>query len=319
MEIKWNHEQMKRYFDKGRVEAPSLERGDRVYLRRRTKGNTRDNIFTKKESSKLDFILLGPFEIKKKLSFDNYELWLPPKMQIHPVFHISLLKPTENPATKEDVEAEEFEVDKVIAVRTRNGKKQYRIRWTGYESKDDTWEPEKNLNCPEKIQEFADSSKRSEESESPEVESGEEPMLAQLAILKKKESTKERTIHQQKKTMVQELKKPVGVATRSIEKYSAERRQTTDKQPRQTPSFVDRMPGEQRRIRKANVRFRQSPNQVAEARNRRAYNRCRQNENSYSHGGHILNIESNRRIYSTIRNKKNNPNRPLEPKTHAQQ
>lgn len=319
MEIKWNHELMKRHFDKSRVEAPSLERGDRVYLRRRTKGNTRDNIFTKKESTKLDFILLGPFEIKKKLPFDNYELWLPPKMQIHPVFHISLLKPTENPATKENVEANEFEVEKVIAVRTKNGKKQYKIRWTGYESKDDTWEPEKNLNCPEKVQEFEDSREQSEESESPPAESREIPMLAQLAILGGHESANERTIHQRKKTHVQELRKPVEVATHLIERHSAEQKRRIDKQPKQTPSFVDRMPDEQRRIREANVRRRQSPRQVAEARNRKAYNQCRQNENKQHLEGRTWNIESNQQKYNTIRNEKNNPNKPLEPEIHARQ
>ena len=109
-------EQAKKYFDKGRVEAPDLKRGDRVYLRRRSKGNSslKGQHFHEKESTKLDYILLGPFEIKKKLPFDNYELWLPPKMRIHPVFHVSLLKPTENETTKEDVEASEFEVEKII-------------------------------------------------------------------------------------------------------------------------------------------------------------------------------------------------------------
>jgi Chromo (CHRromatin Organisation MOdifier) domain len=163
MEIKWNHEQAKRYFDKRRVEAPNLKRGDRVYLRRRTKGNTRDNIFTKKESSKLDMILLGPFEIKKVLEFDNYELWLPPKMRIHPVFHISLLKPTKNEPTKENMELEEFEVEKLIDKRIQKGQTQYRVRWKGFDEKDDTWEPRKNLNCPEKVQEF----ERSSEAEEP--------------------------------------------------------------------------------------------------------------------------------------------------------
>jgi hypothetical protein len=73
-------------------------------------------------------------------------------MKVHPIFHISLLKPTENKETKEILEAEEFEVDKIVDVRTRRGKRQYKMKWSGFESKDDTWEPEKNLNCPDKIQ-----------------------------------------------------------------------------------------------------------------------------------------------------------------------
>jgi len=88
-------------------------------------------------------------------------------MRIHPIFHISLLKPTLNEKTTEDVEASEYEVDKIVDVRTRRGKRQYKIRWLGFESKDDTWEPEKNLNCPDKIQEFEKSSVSQKDSESP--------------------------------------------------------------------------------------------------------------------------------------------------------
>jgi hypothetical protein len=157
LEIKWNHEKMKEYYDKSRVEAPCLERGDRVYLRRRTKGNSKDNIPSKKEVAKLDDIFLGPFKIKKKLPFNNYELWLPPKMKIHPVFHISLLKPTENKATKEDIDLREYEVEKIVDQRKKGSQKFYKVRWKGFSREEDTWEPQKNLNCPTKIQEFEES------------------------------------------------------------------------------------------------------------------------------------------------------------------
>jgi len=63
-----------------------LKRGDRVYLLRK-------NIKTQRPSNKLDHVKLGPFEIKKEVSSVNYELELPKGMQIHPVFHVSLLEP----------------------------------------------------------------------------------------------------------------------------------------------------------------------------------------------------------------------------------
>jgi len=160
LEIKWSQEQMKRYYDKSRVEAPCLERRDRVYLRRRTKGNSRDNIPSTKESTKLDQIMLGPFEVKKKLKHDNYELWLPSKMRIHPIFHISLLKPTENKATKEDIEADEFEVEEILDSKRKGRTRYFKIRWLEYGEKDDTWEKEKDLNCDEKIQEFEEKAEK---------------------------------------------------------------------------------------------------------------------------------------------------------------
>jgi transposase InsO family protein len=156
MEQEWMKEQYKRYYDQKRVEAPSLEEGGRVYLRRRTLGQKKFNVKTLRESTKLDQLQLGPFTIKKKLDFDNYELLLPPRMKIHPVFHISLLQPTENPETIEDIEANdaEYEVEKILDKRTRKGVTEYKIRWKGYSNEDDTWEPTSHLNCPEKIREF---------------------------------------------------------------------------------------------------------------------------------------------------------------------
>lgn len=49
----------------------------------------------------------------------------------------------------------EFEVEKIIEVRfKKNGTKDFLIRWKGFSAVDDTWEPEKNLNCPDLISKF---------------------------------------------------------------------------------------------------------------------------------------------------------------------
>ena len=50
---------------------------------------------------------------------------------------------------------EEYEVEKIIARRVNRGSEEFLIRWKGYGSYDDTWEPRTNLkNAKEKLNEF---------------------------------------------------------------------------------------------------------------------------------------------------------------------
>jgi hypothetical protein len=63
-----------------------LKEGDKIYLIQR-------NIQTKQPSTKLDHKKLGLFKIKRVIGPINYELVLPKTINIHPVFHISLLEP----------------------------------------------------------------------------------------------------------------------------------------------------------------------------------------------------------------------------------
>jgi hypothetical protein len=50
------------------------------------------NIKTKRPSEKLDYRKLGPFKIRKKLGKLSYKLKLLKTMQIHSIFHVSLLE-----------------------------------------------------------------------------------------------------------------------------------------------------------------------------------------------------------------------------------
>jgi hypothetical protein len=65
---------------------PILKERDKIYLIQR-------NIQIKQLNTKLDHKKLGLFKIKRIIGLVNYELVLPKTMNIHPVFHISLLKP----------------------------------------------------------------------------------------------------------------------------------------------------------------------------------------------------------------------------------
>ena len=73
------------------------------------------NITIKRLTKKLDAKLLGLFPIKKKISKNNYELKLPAKIKLHPVFHISLLKLTAD-TIKVHIAADDNEI---------NGEKKY--------------------------------------------------------------------------------------------------------------------------------------------------------------------------------------------------
>lgn len=54
----------------------------------------------------------------------------------------------------EEVE-KEYEVEKIIEVHhKKSGDREFLVRWKGYSKKDDTWEPEKNLNCQDLIDAF---------------------------------------------------------------------------------------------------------------------------------------------------------------------
>jgi hypothetical protein len=75
------------YYNKHRSTEPILQEGDTTYLLRR-------HIKTRQPSLKLDHIKLGPFKITKRIGKLNYQLDLPARYKIHPIFHISILEPT---------------------------------------------------------------------------------------------------------------------------------------------------------------------------------------------------------------------------------
>ena len=100
---------------------------------------------------------IGPFPVTRVISPVAYKLLLPTHMRMHDVFHVSLLKPyktdgsVQPPPPPEIIDGEvEYEVEAVLAHRERKlrGKKvvrEYLIKWSGYESIHNTWEPEENL------------------------------------------------------------------------------------------------------------------------------------------------------------------------------
>ncbi|EDN91529.1 hypothetical protein SS1G_00932 [Sclerotinia sclerotiorum 1980 UF-70] len=153
-ELKFVAERNAHYYNKKRSQEPTLKEGDKVYLLRK-------NIETKRPSAKLDHKKLGPFKIKKVKGPLNYELALPKNMNIHPVFHISLLelappgapKAPETEIISTDQNAE-YEVENILDCKYIRGKVKYLVKWEDYPDSENTWELEKDLKHLEKFEEF---------------------------------------------------------------------------------------------------------------------------------------------------------------------
>jgi len=107
-------------------------------------------------SKKLTPRRFGPFPIIKKVGQSAYHLQLPPTWKIHPVFNESLLSPytpphfpiqqSPPPPPPEIIDgSEEFEVEEILDSRFYRNQLQYLVKWKGYPSEDNTWEPERNL------------------------------------------------------------------------------------------------------------------------------------------------------------------------------
>ena len=112
----------------------------------------------------------GPFPITKRVGKVSYQLELPPKLKIHPVFHVSLLKPyhedMEDPSRGESSRAPtsitasfDKEAETILAHRIipRRGKRyvEYLVKWKGQPDSEASWEPEESLwQFVDKIAEF---------------------------------------------------------------------------------------------------------------------------------------------------------------------
>ena len=154
-------DRMKAIADKRRADV-QFEVGQEVLL------NTKNLTFKGPNCRKFLPRWVGPYIVQEKCGPAAYRLDLLSSARIHPVFHVSLLRPyvasgrnqPPPPVLTLDGDVEE-EVErlldhKVNKVGSRE-KYSYLIRWAGYGPESDTWEPESHLaNCPLLLQEYWD-------------------------------------------------------------------------------------------------------------------------------------------------------------------
>jgi len=99
---------------------------ERVYLRT-------NNIHVKQRSKKLNNKSIEPFKIKRNIKGLSYKLDLLKKMQIHPIFHASMLQCCNQFIPLQTIETfvesdKEYQVKNILKKRMISGKTHYLIK-----------------------------------------------------------------------------------------------------------------------------------------------------------------------------------------------
>ena len=127
-----------------------------------------------RKSTKLRQKYYGPFKVEERTSAVTFKLTLPAASNLHPIFHVDLLKPhTEIPdgykqtALPPDHSSDHiYEVEEILAHRdTEAGKRSFLVKWKDFPYEECSWEPETNVKAPNKVKAYFTSKKRDREGE----------------------------------------------------------------------------------------------------------------------------------------------------------
>ncbi|KAI5090260.1 hypothetical protein C0J45_20395, partial [Silurus meridionalis] len=148
-----------RHADARRLESLSYHAGDRVWL------STRD-LRLRLPCRKLSPRFIGPFRVIRRVNEVSYQLDLPPRYRIHPVFYVSLLKPFRAPATPPpevggdpplpDIlgQPSVYAVREVLDSRRRGCVLEYLVDWEGFGPEERSWVPRQDVLDPALLVDF---------------------------------------------------------------------------------------------------------------------------------------------------------------------
>ncbi|MEQ1736980.1 MAG: SET domain-containing protein-lysine N-methyltransferase, partial [Rhodoglobus sp.] len=158
----------KRHADKHRREE-QFAVGDEVLLSTRDLALAAD-ASTQHRAAKLTSRFVGPLKVIRIINPNAYELELPPQLRIHPVQNISKLRrylrspdrfagrpqplPRPPPEYVDPAGGPVYVVERILAQRGAANRRQYLVKWAGYPTEESSWEPRRNLNCPDRLAEF---------------------------------------------------------------------------------------------------------------------------------------------------------------------
>ena len=146
-------QRQKAYYDKGHREV-SFHIGDRVLLN--SKNINMRTAQGRKSTTKLLPKWLGPFPVEKTVGAVSYRLTLPRTMRIHPVFHVSILKPylsdgrVQPPGPYQVIDGEAyFTIERILDHQIKNTARRtflkYLVKWQDYGPEHNSWEPHSSL------------------------------------------------------------------------------------------------------------------------------------------------------------------------------
>ena len=156
--LKQAQERAKKYYDRNRP-VQEFEIGDMVMLSTHNLDVEHTGVIAK-GSRKLAPLWIGPYKVVAKTTPDTYRIQLPLGLRLHPEFHTSFLKPyhqdvdpmRNNRPNEGMISAggvdDSYLVEGIVGHRKVGRKVQYLVKWLGYSSDENTWEPLENLLKP---------------------------------------------------------------------------------------------------------------------------------------------------------------------------